>query len=105
MIALGTLLESLRQLADAADLTHPSKGHDAKDLDNHTVAQYCKNFTDRPIGLEMANFLTRALLGFEADEVSMLYLVHYIKSGSGIDNLISDQKDGAQYLRCRQGEF
>jgi monoamine oxidase len=44
-------------------------------------------------------------LGVQGDEVSALYLLQYIKAGTGIDNLMSDQKHGGQYLRARPGMF
>lgn len=46
----------------------------------------------------------RAILGVEADELSALYLVDYIKSGTGLANLAADTADGGQYLRNRQGK-
>ncbi|KAG8664693.1 uncharacterized protein FPOAC1_013473 [Fusarium poae] len=51
------------------------------------------------IGPVLVNMLSRDLLGVEADELSALFLINYIKSGTGLANISSDSKDGGQYLR------
>lgn len=52
----------------------------------------------------MASVATAAFLGVEGHEVSALYLINYIKSGYGLKIMVSDGKDGAQYIRAQQGE-
>lgn len=56
-----------------------------------------------PAVLDVANQITRALLGVEAHEISMLFLTDYIKSATGLANIVSDKKDGGQYMRCKTG--
>lgn len=46
---------------------------------------------------------TRAMLGCEASELSALYFLDYCKSGGGLLQMRSDQKNGGQYLRIRTG--
>ncbi|PVH87523.1 FAD/NAD(P)-binding domain-containing protein [Cadophora sp. DSE1049] len=53
----------------------------------------------------MAGLATLGLLGVESTEVSALFMVDYIKSGTGVANMISDGKDGGQYLRNRRGNL
>lgn len=67
-----------------------------------TLAEFAKRYS--PEAEALATLLARDLLGVESDEMSMLYFVDYVKSGTGLMNLISDFKDGGQYLRNRQGK-
>lgn len=43
------------------------------------------------------------MLGHEPQDLSALYFLNYCKSGGGLIQMRSDRKDGAQYLRIRQG--
>lgn len=100
----GRIFIKLEELINRSDLEDPSQGPDAKELDALTALE----FVDKTFGSEfskiMTHVLSRALLGVDADEISALYLVDYLKSGTGLANIISDLKDGGQYLRNRQGE-
>ncbi|KAI1410984.1 putative amine oxidase [Hypoxylon sp. FL1857] len=90
------------QAVEASDLEHPETGPDAQKLDSITLAEFCQEVAPN-IGVSIASALTTSLLGVEAQEVSALYMINYIKSGSGIKSIISDGKDGAQYIRARRG--
>lgn len=46
---------------------------------------------------------TRAMLGCEPSELSALYFLDYCKSGGGLLQMRSDQKNGGQHLRLRTG--
>ncbi|KAK2484415.1 hypothetical protein H9L39_02395 [Fusarium oxysporum f. sp. albedinis] len=81
----------------------PSDETVAADLDSLTFSQYIERTTDDATVRDLAKMISRALMGIEADVVSALWLVRFIKAGTGIENLISDLKDGAQYQRIRQG--
>ncbi|EWY94910.1 hypothetical protein FOYG_04059 [Fusarium oxysporum NRRL 32931] len=81
----------------------PSDERVAADLDSLTFSQYIERTTDDATVRDLAKMISRALMGIEADVVSALWLVRFIKAGTGIENLISDLKDGAQYQRIRQG--
>lgn len=82
----------------------PSDERVAADLDSLTFSQYIERTTDDATVRDLAKMISRALMGIEADVVSALWLVKFIKAGTGIENLISDLKDGAQYQRIRQGK-
>ncbi|KEF62883.1 uncharacterized protein A1O9_00857 [Exophiala aquamarina CBS 119918] len=45
----------------------------------------------------------RALTGCEPDDIGLVYMLDYIKSGGGLSSLLSDGEGGAQYLRNRHG--
>lgn len=76
----------------------------AERLDGMSFARYCEDELKLPAVVEVANQITRALLGVEADEISALFLTDYIKSATGFTNIVSDKKDGGQYIRCKTGE-
>lgn len=91
------------QAIEASDLEHPESGDQAWRLDGMTFAEFGREAGPN-IGAGIASVATTALLGVEADEVSALFVINYIKSGHGIQVISSDQKDGAQYIRARRGE-
>ncbi|KAK0704100.1 hypothetical protein B0T21DRAFT_416637 [Apiosordaria backusii] len=101
--AFGTVFGALQKTTDASNLEDPISGPDAKRLDSLTFSEYCHELFDSPLTPIIANYLARALLGVEGDEVSALFLINYFKSGTGINNLISDGPDGGQYLRANKG--
>jgi monoamine oxidase len=88
-------------LSDVCDVYHPELGPGAKEWDGITFADFAKRYS--PAAESLANALSKALLGAEATQMSALYMFHYIKSGTGLRNMVSDGKDGGQYLRNRQG--
>jgi monoamine oxidase len=94
----------LREESSTVDLENPLKSHNAAEIDRLTFKEFCVRRTHNEQTIGIANLISSALLGVESDEVSALYMLHYFKSGCGIDNLLSDRKDGGQYLRNRQGK-
>ena len=103
--AIRMLFEAVKKYVATA---HPEKPHltpDAKRLDKMTFAKFAQQVTKSEVGVAAANHLTAALLGVEAEETSALFVIDYIQSGTGLDNMGSDLKDGGQYLRNRQGEI
>lgn len=97
------LLELLRTEASKVNLSNPCDSDGACDIDSLTFREFCVQRTKNEEASEIADMICAALLGVESDEVSALYMLHYFKCGTGIDNLLSDGKDGGQYLRNRQG--
>ena len=96
-------MELLRAEGSKVDLDNPRNSADAEDIDKVTFREFCiKRLKDESVTV-IVDTICAALLGVESDEVSALYMLHYFKSGTGIDNLLSDQKDGGQYLRNRRG--
>lgn len=86
------------------DPTDPAKMSDAAALDAVTFQDYCDKQFPGGVASYMAGLATRDLLGVEPTEVSALFMVDYIKSGTGVANMISDKKDGGQYRRNRRGK-
>lgn len=100
---VSELMNLLRTEASKVDLSNPSNSAGAEEIDKLTFQEFCTRRTQNPKASQFADTVCAALLGVESNEVSALYMLHYFKSGTGIDNLLSDQKDGGQYLRNRQG--
>ncbi|KAJ0350487.1 hypothetical protein COL154_007934 [Colletotrichum chrysophilum] len=90
-------------LVDRSDPEMPWLGPDAKRIDSLTLAELGEKEIGGGIGSVVLNILSRACLGLESSEVGALPAIDYIKAGTGLENISSDLKDGAQYLRNRQG--
>ncbi|KAE8385412.1 hypothetical protein BDV23DRAFT_190852 [Aspergillus alliaceus] len=102
-LAVSEVFVKLRELIANVDLEDPSLGPNAKELDNVTLYEYCiRTFQSEAIA-DLFDYTCQALVGVEGNAISMLSFLHACKSGTGIDALTSDGKDGAQYLRVRQG--
>lgn len=97
-------MTTLTEYIDRSDLENPHLGPDANELDSVTALEFVEKRFGSELSKALVTTLTRSLLGVEADELSALFLIDYIKSGSGIANISSDLKNGGQYLRNRQGE-
>ncbi|EED21860.1 amine oxidase, putative [Talaromyces stipitatus ATCC 10500] len=95
-------IEVFNKLVESSNLEHPEQGPNAKMLDSVTFHEFIQEYAGEE-GVAMANHLSQALLGVEAEELSALYMIDYIKSGTGLANMASDEKHGGQYLRNRQG--
>ncbi|KAI1389088.1 putative amine oxidase [Hypoxylon trugodes] len=93
---------AVHEAVEASDLEHPEASPQAQKLDSITLAEFCQEVGPN-IGAVAASAVTAALLGVEADEVSALFIINYIKSGRGLKVITSDKKDGGQYIRARRG--
>ncbi|KAK2672629.1 Flavin amine oxidase [Fusarium oxysporum f. sp. vasinfectum] len=97
------ILTKLQEYVDRSNLEHPHLGPDAEKLDSMTALDFASKEFGQGIAKVLVAILTRDLLGVEANELSALFLINYIKSGTGLANISSDREDGGQYLRNRQG--
>ena len=68
-----------------------------------SASEYCSKTFQSDLVVGIVDTVTQSLLGVEAALVSMLSLVHYFKTTTGVDAALSDCKDGGQYLRVREG--
>ncbi|KAF9762025.1 hypothetical protein IL306_003581 [Fusarium sp. DS 682] len=99
------LIEKLNKWVDEIDPENPWNHPEAKMLDSLTFSQLSVKYLGPELGPVVADAATSPLLGVGPDEVSALFMVDYIRSGTGLDNMASDKKDGGQYLRNRQGRY
>ncbi|KAJ5684686.1 amine oxidase [Penicillium maclennaniae] len=97
------LLEVFRTESSLVDLSDPSNSPGAEEIDQLTFREFCVTRAETEDVAGFADLICSALLGVESSEVSALYMLHYFKCGTGIDNLLSDKKNGGQYLRNRDG--
>lgn len=72
--------------------------------DDVTLEEIIKKQNLEPLALATVSIWTRAMLGCEPSELSALYFLDYCKSGGGLLQMRSDQKNGGQYLRLRTGK-
>lgn len=72
-------------------------------LDALSFKAYLQERGASNVAISTATVWTRAMLGQEPEDISALYFLNYFKSGGGLLQMRSDRKDGAQYLRMRQG--
>ena len=110
--------ESQKQLAEIRDTVEadcqqleieggrPKKTENPRlsSLDSMTFLAYLQtrcNASARAIS--NATVWTRAMLGQEPRDISALYFLLYCRGGGGLLQMRSDGKNGAQYLRVRQG--
>lgn len=75
-----------------------------KELDNTTLHKYCEKHFPSEAVFAVADRVSCAWLGVEASETSALFFIDYVYRGKGMAVLSSDLKDGAQYLRVRNGK-
>ncbi|KAK7533198.1 putative amine oxidase [Phyllosticta citribraziliensis] len=100
---LANVFAKVQELVEE-DLESPSAAEKARKLDRATVAEFCKEISGPNVYVEtQAQILSQALWGASADDVSALFFVKYCKAGTGLSQLLSDEKDGAQYIRIREG--
>ncbi|RAK99987.1 flavin monoamine oxidase family protein [Aspergillus ibericus CBS 121593] len=100
---LPKVIGILREESASIDLHDPASSPAAKKVDNLTFKDFCVRRAESEHAVLIADAISAALLGVDSHEVSALYALYYFKSGCGIDNLLSDEENGAQYLRTRQG--
>lgn len=73
--------------------------------DDVTLEEFMKKQGAGERALATVSVWTRAMLGCEPSELSALYFLDYCKSGGGLLQMRSDQKNGGQHLRIRTGRY
>ena len=73
--------------------------------DDVTLEEFMKKQGAGERALGTVSIWTRAMLGCEPSELSALYFLDYCKSGGGLLQMRSDQKNGGQHLRIRTGTY
>lgn len=98
------ITSKIKEYVERADLERPHLGCDAAKLDSMTALEFASTeFDDGELAQMLFSMVTGALLGIEPDEISALQFIDYVKSGTGLRNILADGKDGGQYLWNRQG--
>lgn len=97
------LLFKIGELAEQNDLDNPSLTPNADALDSVSMHDFVLHTFKSEDAGKLVNELVKSLVGLESGEASALYFLDTIKRGTGFANMISDGKNGGQYLRNRQG--
>ncbi|KAL4882487.1 hypothetical protein BJY04DRAFT_187163 [Aspergillus karnatakaensis] len=97
------LIQIVSEEAEKTDLESPQSSPDAERLSKMTFREYCRDISNTETAKVFADQIPAAFVGVNGDEVSALCMLHYIKAGQGLEALISDHKDGGQYIRARTG--
>lgn len=85
-----------RKLVAQIDCTAPWNHPDAQALDTLTVEQWLiQNVKSRRLK-QLYRLLCYSLFCAESSQISMLFFLHYIKSGDGFDVIVSADSGGAQ---------
>ena len=98
MIDIRNKAEAACQQLDIHDPVRTS-GH----LDRMTFEDWVRHEGGGESARASATVWTRAMLGLEPKEISALFFLNYCKSGGGLLQMRSDQKNGGQYLRVVTG--
>ncbi|KAF5633376.1 flavin-containing protein [Fusarium tjaetaba] len=93
------IMTRLQEYVDRSNLEYPHLGPDSGRLYSMTALEFASKEFGEGIAEVLVTIMARDLLGVEADQVSALFLINYLKSGTGLANISSDRKDGGQYLR------
>ncbi|KAK8242312.1 putative amine oxidase [Phyllosticta capitalensis] len=100
---LAQVFATVDQLVDE-DLESPRAAAKARNLDSVTITEFGAEISGSNAHVKtQLDTLSRALWGASADDVSALFFINYCKADTGLSKLLSDSKDGAQYLRIREG--
>ena len=93
----------LDRLMAQIDVTQPWAHPDANRLDRTTVETWIKWNVLHPVPRAAFRTVCVTLLCAEPSQVSLLFFLHYLKSGEGLDVLVSSDTGGAQNLLFHGG--
>ncbi|WP_369174925.1 flavin monoamine oxidase family protein [Streptomyces sp. R28] len=106
-LAVGDLLELLDDLAVEVDPEAPGAHPDAAELDRQTVAEWADRHLTHPDARLFVDLLVGEMLASDSDELSMLHLLFYLRSGGGAHYLTAftggaqqDRFVGGAHLLC-----
>lgn len=86
----------LRKLCSQIDCERPWAHPNAKELDAQTVEQWMADNVGSERLKQLYRLLCFSLFCAEATQISMLFFLHYVQSGGGMDIMVSADKGGAQ---------
>jgi monoamine oxidase len=93
----------LRRMIDAVPLDDPTSAPQAAKWDAMSLGEWIRRNV-RTKGLRLTlTLITRSVFCVEPDELSLLHFLFYLRSGNGLDALISAETGGAQHLMIEGG--
>lgn len=84
---LMDFIRVLEEMVAERDLEDPLAGPRAKELDGMTLKEFGEKFSGAPIVREFLTSLAQGFLGVEAEEMSALFFLDYVKSGTSLANM------------------
>lgn len=93
----------LNRLVDSIDCEQPWNHKDAKTLDATTVEAWIQKHIASETIKQTYRVMCWSLFCAEADQMSMLFFLHYLKSGGGLDLMLSADEGGAQNFMFHGG--
>ncbi|RDL30013.1 Amine oxidase [Venustampulla echinocandica] len=93
--------EKTEEACQAIDIRDPVRT--GGDLDKITLEEWATSQGGGKTALASVAIWTRVMLGLEPRDVSALFFLDYCKSGGGLVQTRSDQKNGGQYRRLVKG--
>ncbi len=94
----ATLEGRLRRMIASIPLKDPTWAARAVEWDSMSVGEWMRSHV-RTKGLALTlTLITRSIFCAEPDDLSLLHFLFYLKSGGGLDSLISAEHGGAQHL-------
>ncbi|ORX90537.1 FAD/NAD(P)-binding domain-containing protein [Basidiobolus meristosporus CBS 931.73] len=100
---LSQVFAHFQELISNVNLEDPISSPNAKELDSVTLHEYCVQTFQSKLIADLLDAINQSLIGIEGKDISLLSFLHSCKTGTGLAAMISDGKDGGQYLRVRQG--
>lgn len=95
-LELLRVIKKLNRLTDAVSVESPWSSRDAEQLDGMTLATWCDQHVRGARVRSLLDMVCRSVLCAEPGQVSMLFYLFYLKSGGGLEVLISMADGGAQ---------
>lgn len=95
-LSLFALQREITSLSKDLDCENPWLHPKAQELDSKTVESWAVEKTKNQAARQFFRLLCFSLFCAEASQVSMLFFLHYLKSGDGLDVLVSASDGGAQ---------
>lgn len=72
-------------------------------IDDISLGEYFRNLGATGFALGFWTAWIHDLTGTDPDDIGLVYWLDFVKSAGGIDSLLSDGPDGAQYMTNRHG--
>ncbi|RYM33591.1 flavin monoamine oxidase family protein [Brumimicrobium glaciale] len=102
LLGLGLTIKKVERLVEQIDLDEPWNHPKAKIWDGETLDSWIRKNTKIKKVREYFNIVSEVVFSTEARDISFLHFLFYIKSGSGMDNLLNID-EGAQKERIIGG--
>lgn len=98
--AIMKLIGEVEARCASVDINDTKSFPAAEDIN---VEEWLQNSSYDPFTKDFMRFFVRALVGREARDCGLHYILDYIKSGGGYLSLASEGEIGAQSLKIKQG--